>query len=95
MNHTDSGGRLRIIRVEATDRESLDIQLSNGNLVILQNMLVLELPGFEGLADNNRILHPKTDGKSIYWRDGPRPLGIDEFLALIGKVGTGKAESNK
>lgn len=85
MNDKDSTDSLRFVRVEAADRSSIDIQLSNGNIVILETKFILQLPGFAGLAEDDRILYPKTEGAIIFWRDGPRPLTVDEILALVGK----------
>lgn len=81
----DSTGRLRFVRVEAADNSSIDIQLSNGNIVILETKFILELPGFAELAEDDRILYPRTEGETIFWRNGPRPLTVDEILTLVGK----------
>lgn len=81
---TDGG--LRFVRVEAMDRYSLDIQLSNGNIIILETKFILGLPGFTKLAEGNSILYPRTDGRTVFWLDGPRPLGINEIIALVGKT---------
>lgn len=91
----DSAGGLHFVRVEAADRSSIDIQLSNGNIVILETKFILQLPGFAGLAEDDRILYPKTEGETIFWRDGPRPLTVAEILALVGKYDCAGAKPDK
>lgn len=85
MGSTDSNSRLRIERVEAMDKYSLDIQLSNGNLIVLQTRLILGLPGFAYLAEGNLVLRPETDGGTIHWKNKSQILTVDEILALVGK----------
>lgn len=85
MGDKDSIGFARIVRALAIDKDCLDIHFSNGSAILLQTDLILGLPGFEALREDNRVLYPKTDGSSIYWRDGPRPLFVEEVLALVGK----------
>lgn len=89
MNTTGGQSGPRIVRVGAIGDDALDIELSNGNIILLQTALILALPGFEGLREDDRILYPKTDGECVYWRDGAR-LKLDEILTL-----TGSGESNK
>ena len=79
----------RIVKVGALARDSLDIDFDNGSILILSVDLILKLPGFEGLSEDDRIYYPKTDGQSIYWSDGPRSLSVAEILALAGKPGAG------
>ena len=95
MSDMEAEGGLRFVRVEAADRSSIDIQLSNGNIVILETKFILELPGFAGLAEDDRILYPKTEGETIFWHDGPRPLTVGEVLALVGKSGCGGEKSDQ
>jgi hypothetical protein len=82
---TGLNGAVYFARVEAAAKDSLDIHLTNGNIILLETKYILELPGFAQLAEDGRILYPKTDGKTIYWRDGPRPIGLDEILSLVSK----------
>lgn len=35
------------------------------------------------------------DGETIFWRDGPRPLTVDEILALVGKPIVKESNPNK
>jgi len=86
VNESVKDGGLRFIRVEAADRESIDIDLSNGTFVMLRPKLILELPGFAELAEDDRIFIPKRAAIPSTGRPRPRPIGIGEFLALIGKT---------
>lgn len=86
LSGMDAAEGLRFIRVEAADKNSIDIQLSNGNIVILETRFILELPGFAELAQDDRILYPKTEGETIFWHGGPRPLTVQEVIALVGKA---------
>lgn len=79
----DGKSSVHIVRAQAIGNDALDIALSNGNIILLQTDIVLAQPGFEALAEDDRVLYPKTDGDSIWWRDGPR-LGIAELFTLMG-----------
>lgn len=79
-----TAGRARIVKVGALARDSLDIDFDNGSILILNINLILSLPGFEILSEDDRIYYPKTDGHCIYWRDGLRSLSVAEILALAG-----------
>lgn len=70
-----------IERVSALDGDMLDIELSNGNILLLSVKLLLEDPRFARLAEDDRVLYPKTDGAGVYWRDGPR-LEVDELMRI-------------
>lgn len=82
---TGATGSAQIVRIGAVARDSLDIDFDNGSILILSIELILNLPGFEVLAEDDRIYYPKTDGSSIYWRNGPRSLSVEEILKLVGK----------
>jgi hypothetical protein len=83
---TDSA---KIEKVGALARDALDIDFDNGSILILSVDLILSLPGFESLAEDDRIYYPKTDGSTVYWRDGPRSLSVAEILSLAGRPGIG------
>lgn len=87
MNEKRTGAEncARIVRVGAVARDSLDIDLSNGSILLLSVELILSLPGFGVLAEDDRIYYPKTDGSSIYWPNAPRYLTVEEILELAGK----------
>ncbi len=85
----NASGSAKVIRVGAVSGDSLDIDFDNGSILLLSVRLILSLPGVDVLAEDDRIYYPKTDGRSIYWRDGPRPLSVAEILALAGSPGNG------
>lgn len=89
MTNTQDG--LRITRVDSIGDDALDIALSNGNIILLQTTLILALPGFEGLREDDRVLYPKTDGTSLYWRDGPK-LSMTDIFTLMGKANQSEEE---
>lgn len=86
---------LYITRLENFDMGELGIRLSNDNFIVLEIKHILALPGFEVLAENERFFYPlkSEDGSAIYWRDGPRPISVDEILSLVGKT-DGENDSN-
>lgn len=74
---------LSIIRVGALDNEMLDIELSNGSLVLLNLLPLLEKNGdLAALQQDGRILTPLTDGRGVYWRNGPW-LGLEEIMTQL------------
>jgi hypothetical protein len=77
----------KITRIDAL-KDALDIDFDNDSTLILCIDLILGLPGFGTLAEDDRIYYPKTDGNSIYWRDGPRSLSVAEILSLAGRPGS-------
>lgn len=60
----------------------LDVQLDNGNILMLELAPLLSRAGFAPLKEDDRILYPKTDGECVYWRNGPR-LSVDEIMGLL------------
>jgi len=73
---------LKIIRVGALDGEKLDIELSNGSLILLDLQPLLRERRFDVLLEDDRILYPKTDGNRIYWKNGPS-ITIDQLMKLV------------
>jgi len=75
------------------DDNTLDVQFNNDNIVLLNMNLIIEKPEFRALLEDDRILYPKTDGDTVYWREGPR-LTVDEILELVqdknSESGSGK-----
>lgn len=62
--------------------DMLDIHLDNGNILILDCALLLRQPGFEGLAEDDRVLYPHAKKNRIYWNSG-HELAIEEIVKLI------------
>lgn len=76
---------LQITRVDTLDDGTLDIELSNGHLILFSMKSLLDNdPGYAALKGEIPLPRPVNDGISIHWRDGPR-LGLDEILALLAK----------
>lgn len=75
---------LRIIRVSALDSEKLDIELSNGNLILLNLEILMKMPQYAVLLEDNRILYPKTDGEKIFWPNGPS-FSLENVIQMLQK----------
>lgn len=80
---------LKIVRVDTLDGDMMDVELSNGNIIILDLQLLMEKPTFDSLREDKRYSYPKTDGSCVYWRDGPR-LSLEEIFAVMKTNGDGK-----
>lgn len=76
----------RIIRVDVLDDDTLDIELSNGNLILFKLRSAME-----GSRDFAKAMaqiagrKPVTDGVSVYWAGGPS-LTLDRVLELMMKT---------
>ncbi|OPX45058.1 hypothetical protein CLHUN_12900 [Ruminiclostridium hungatei] len=74
---------LKITRVDIIDGQTLDIELSNGHLILFD---IRQLPETDHIYDSLRDLEvlprPSTDGRSVFWRDGPR-LALEEILRWL------------
>jgi len=75
---------LTIIRVGALDGIRLNVELSNGNMILFDMQPFMRDPQYAALIEENRILFPKTDGSRIFWRDGPS-ITIDDLLEQVQK----------
>ncbi len=75
---------LKIVRVGALDDDKVDIELSNGSIVLLDLKNKMLEPDFTVLRDDNVMCYPKTDGEGVSWNTGPS-LTVAEILELIGK----------
>ncbi len=74
---------LQIIRVDTLDNRTLDIELSNGNLILLDiGPLLYGSPDYETLRGLPLLPKPRTDGGGVHWRDGPS-LTLEEILTLL------------
>lgn len=74
---------LQIIRVDIVDGQTLDIELSNGHLILFDTQ---NLPktnhNYDSLRNLELLPRPNTDGRSIFWRDGPR-IALEEILGWL------------
>jgi hypothetical protein len=73
---------LKILRVGIVGDDMLDVQLNNGNILMLELAPFFHCPSFAPLREDDRILYPKTDGDHVYWRDGPR-LSVDQLMRML------------
>lgn len=72
----------KIVRVGALDGNTLEIEISNGSIILLNADLLLAKPPYAHLAVDDRILYPHTDGRILYWNNGPS-IGLEEVIALL------------
>jgi len=79
---------LQITRVDILDGQTLDIELSNGHLILFDTRRLPEADHrFDVLRAMELLPRPGTDGQSVYWRDGPR-IGLDQILSLLARQET-------
>lgn len=84
---------MEIVRVDVLDENTLDIQFSNDNILLLNLDLLKSDPAFGTLLEDDRILYPKTDGSSVYWKDGTR-ITIEKLFTLLRRSKETRAETN-
>lgn len=74
---------LQITRVDIVDGQTLDIELSNGHLILFDTQ---RLPAgdhtYDSLQNLENLTRPSTDGQSIFWRDGPR-IELEDILKWL------------
>lgn len=74
---------LQITRVDIVDGQTLDIELSNGHLILFDTQ---HLPktnrSYDSLRDLEVLPRPNTDGVSIFWKEGPR-ITLEEVLQWL------------
>ncbi|MDD3231607.1 MAG: hypothetical protein PHE09_20725 [Oscillospiraceae bacterium] len=76
---------LQITRADVVDDWTLDIELSNGHLILFDTRRLSETdPAYAGLRKLEVLPRPSTDGQSVYWRDGPR-LKLEEIMTLLNR----------
>ena len=73
---------LKILRVGIVGDDMLDVQLDNGNILMLELASLMKRPGIAPLREDDRILYPRTDGERVYWRDGPS-ITLDEIMKML------------
>lgn len=80
---------LKISRVDTVDDQTLDIELSNGHLILFSMKSLLKTdPAYQALSGQVPFPRPKTDGLSILWKNGPK-LALEDILAML------KAQENE
>lgn len=74
---------LHITRVDVVDSQTLDIELSNGHLILFDMRHIMETdPAYNYLRNLQVLPRPTTDGKSIFWSNGPR-LNLSKIMAHL------------
>jgi hypothetical protein len=59
----------KITRVDSLHDETIDIELSNGSIILLDMKPRQNDPAFARLWPDGLIAHPRTDGFKIFWGD--------------------------
>lgn len=73
-----------ITSVGALDGDCFDITLSNGHSILLELGDRVNEPEFAKLIEKRLFDHPQTDGKKIYWPDGPS-FTVEEIFRQLAK----------
>lgn len=72
-------------RVDTLDDSMLDIELSNGHLILFSMKPLLEKnPAYASLRGRVPFPCPKNEGQSLRWQDGPT-LRLEEILAHLAE----------
>ncbi len=71
----------KILSVSSLGEDMLDLRLDSGSILLLNLAPLLNEGRFAGLLEDDRILYPKTDGDSVFWKDGPK-LTLNQILEL-------------
>lgn len=76
---------LRITRVDIVDGQTLDIELSNGHLILFDTRhLLKEDPSYDQLGELEVLPRPQTDGHCVFWQDGPS-IALDRILQWVSR----------
>lgn len=74
---------LLITRVDIVDGQTLDIELSNGHLILFDTRRLPEKDySYDSLRDLEVLPRPDTDGQSIFWQNGPR-IALGDILKWL------------
>ncbi len=74
---------LYIRRVDTLDDAMLDIELSNGHLILFSmKPLLEENPTYAPLRGRVPFPCPKNEGQRLHWQNGPI-LSLEEILAYL------------
>ncbi len=63
----------------------LDIHFDNGQIILLSLKEKKDNPAFLSLYISGELNRPKTDGDSIYWKNGPR-LFLHEIMEMARRI---------
>lgn len=76
---------LQITRVDTLDDATLDIELSNGHLILFSMKPLLDnAPAYAPLKGKIPFPRPVNEGSGIHWGTGQR-LSLKEILELLAK----------
>lgn len=76
---------LQITRVDTLDDATLDIELSNGHLILFSMKSLLDNDhGYASLKGKVPFPRPVNNGKSIHWPNGPT-LGLEDIFAMLAE----------
>jgi hypothetical protein len=74
---------LQITRVDIVDGQTLDIELSNGHLILFDTRQLPETNhSYYSLRDLEVLPRPNTDGRSIFWQNGPQ-IALKDILQWL------------
>ncbi len=74
---------LKIVRVDIVDGQTLDIELSNGHLILFDTQRLPQTDhSYDGLRDMETLPRPMTDGQNVFWPGGPR-LPLAEIMQRL------------
>lgn len=73
-----------ITKVDSLDGDCFDILLSNGHSIFLELGDRISEPAFQRLIEKRLFDRPQTDGKRLYWVDGPA-FTVEEIFAMLAK----------
>ncbi len=71
-----------IAKVDSLDGDCFDILLSNGHSIFLELGDRINEPAFARLIEKRLFDRPQTDGKRLYWVDGPS-FTVAEIFAML------------
>jgi hypothetical protein len=76
---------LQITRVDVVGDWILDIELNNGHIILFDTRHLMKTdPAYNILRNLEVLPRPKTDGKIIFWRDGPL-LYLEKIMNLLNR----------
>lgn len=75
-----------IASVDSLDGDCFDVTLSNGHVILLDFSGRIKEPAFAALIERKLFDRPQTDGKRLYWIDGPS-YTVAEILTMLASSG--------
>lgn len=75
-----------IVSVDALDGDCIDVTLSNGHTILLELGNRINEPAFARLIEKRLFDCPQTDGRRLYWINGPS-FTVAEIFAMLALKG--------